>query len=383
MVNYGNITPLRQDAAPLDMNKSTPQINGKVALITGITGQDGAYLSEFLLDKGYTVHGIKRRSSSLNTERIDHLYLDPHTTDTKFILHHGDTTDATTMIRLIQQIQPDEIYHLAAQSHVHVSFEMAEYTANADALGTLRILEAIRLLNLREKTRFYQASTSEMYGNYPQDLKDENTPFHPVSPYGAAKLYAYWVTVNYRNAYGLYASNGILFNHESPRRGRTFISKKVTRAAILISQGMEDCLYIGNLNAERDWGHAKDFVRGMYLIMQHPQPDDFVLATGRNETVRYFIEKAFELVGMKIEWRGTGVDEVGVDTVSGKTVVRVDSHYYRANELHSLRGNYNKAKKELNWEPETTLEELIREMIESDLAEIEGEGGITHKTPVT
>lgn len=365
------------------MNKSTPQINGKVALITGITGQDGAYLSEFLLDKGYTVHGIKRRSSSLNTERIDHLYLDPHTTDTKFILHHGDTTDATTMIRLIQQIQPDEIYHLAAQSHVHVSFEMAEYTANADALGTLRILEAIRLLNLREKTRFYQASTSEMYGNYPQDLKDENTPFHPVSPYGAAKLYAYWVTVNYRNAYGLYASNGILFNHESPRRGRTFISKKVTRAAILISKGMEDCLYIGNLNAERDWGHAKDFVRGMYLIMQHPQPDDFVLATGRNETVRYFIEKAFELVGMKIEWRGTGVDEVGIDTVSGKTVVRVDSHYYRANELHSLRGNYNKAKKELNWEPETTLEELIREMIESDLAEIEGEGGITHKTPVT
>ena len=347
----------------------------QVALITGVTGQDGAYLSELLLKKGYIVHGLKRRASLLNTDRVDHIYEDPHLPSTRFILHYGDTTDATNIIRLIQQIQPTEIYHLAAQSHVHVSFEMAEYTANADALGTLRVLEAIRLLGLKDKTRFYQASTSEMYGNSPCEFQNEDTPFQPVSPYGAAKLYAYWMTVNYRKAYGLYACNGILFNHESPLRGETFVSKKVTKAVAMISKGMQDCLYIGNLDAQRDWGHAKDYVYGMYLIMQYLKPDDFVLATGRKETVRYFIEKAFEVVDIKIEWRGEGVNEIGVDLRSGKTLVKVDPHYFRATELDSLQGDYSKAKKELNWEPKISFEELVKEMIESDIASIGGGGG--------
>ncbi len=346
----------------------------KVALVTGITGQDGAYLAELLLEKGYIVHGIKRRSSSLNTDRVDHLYQDLHLADTRFILHYGDTTDSTNLIRLVQQIRPAEIYHLAAQSHVHVSFEMAEYTANADALGTLRLLEAIRLLDLKDRVRFYQASSSEMYGNSPQEPKNESTPFQPTSPYAAAKLYAYWVTVNYREAYGLHASNGILFNHESPRRGETFVSKKVTKAAAMISRDMQDCLYIGNLNAERDWGHAKDYVYGMWLIMQHPKPDDFVLATGRKETVRWFTGKAFAAAGMDIEWRGEGPEEVGVDTGSGKTIVRVDPRYLRPSELDTLIGDYSKANKELGWEPKVTIEELIEEMVQADLADIERRG---------
>ena len=345
--------------------------SGKVALITGVTGQDGAYLSELLLDKGYVVHGIKRRSSSLNTARVDHLYHDLHVSGTNFILHYGDVTDSTNLIRLVQQIQPDEIYHLAAQSHVHVSFEMAEYTANADAIGALRLLEAIRLLDLKDKTRFYQASSSEMYGNSPEEPKNESTPFHPTSPYAVAKLYAYWVTTNYREAYGIYASNGILFNHESPRRGETFVSKKITKAAAMISKGKQECLYIGNLGAERDWGHARDYVYGMWLILQQPRPDDFVLATGRRESVRWFTEQAFKAVGIRLEWRGEGEGETGVDAASGKTVIRVDPHYFRPSELHKLIGDYSKAKKELGWEPKTTLEELIKEMIEYDLAEIE------------
>ena len=346
-----------------------------MALVTGVTGQDGAYLSKFLLGKGYIVHGLKRRSSSFNTSRIEDIYQDLHQPDKQFILHYGDTTDATNIIRLIQQIQPHEIYHLAAQSHVHVSFEMAEYTANADALGTLRILEAIRLLGLKDMVRFYQASTSEMYGNSPTELKDENTPFHPTSPYAAAKLYAYWVTVNYREAYGLHACNGILFNHESPLRGETFVSKKITRAAAMISKGMQECLYIGSLDAERDWGHARDYVYGMYLIMQYPKPDDFVLATGRKETVRFFIEKTFALVGMKIEWQGEGMDEIGIDAHSGKAIVKVDPRYFRASELNSLLGNPGKANRELGWQAKTTFEELIREMVEWDLADIGGGGG--------
>ncbi len=349
--------------------------SGKVALITGVTGQDGAYLAELLLSKGYVVHGIKRRSSSFNTERVDHLYQDLHQLDTHFILHYGDVTDATNLIHLVQEIQPDEIYHLAAQSHVHVSFETAEYTANADALGTLRLLEAIRLLRLADKTRFYQASTSEMYGNFPQEPKDENTPFWPTSPYAAAKLYAYWVTVNYREAYGLYACNGILFNHESPRRGETFVSKKITRAVAMISRGLQDCLYLGNLDSARDWGHARDYVYGMWLMMQHSKPDDFVLATGRRETVRRFVEKTFELGGVEIAWRGEGEDEIGIDARTGKMRVKVDRRYFRPTELFSLTGDYSKARKELGWKPKTSFEELIKEMFESDLAEIGGGGG--------
>ena len=340
-------------------------------MITGVTGQDGSYLAELLLKKGYIVHGIKRRSSSLNTDRVNHLYHDFHSEDTRFILHYGDMTDSTNVIRLVQQIQPAEIYHLAAQSHVHVSFEMAEYTANVDAVGTLRLLEAIRLLNMKDKTRFYQASSSEMYGNFPEEFKNENTPFQPTSPYAAAKLYAYWVTVNYREAYGLHTCNGILFNHESPRRGATFVSKKVTNSVAMISKKREDCLYIGNLDAERDWGHAKDYVYGMWLIMQHSKPDDFVLATRRKESVRWFIEKAFEIVGIKIEWRGKGDNETGIDVQTGKTVVRVDPRYFRPSELNALIGDYSKANKELGWEPKTKLEDLIKEMVESDLKSIE------------
>ena len=343
----------------------------KVALITGVTGQDGSYLAELLLGKGYTVHGIKRHSSSLNTTRVDHLYQDPHRTGRRFMLHYGDVTDSTNLLRLIENIRPTEIYHLAAQSHVRVSFEMAEYTTNVDALGSVRILESIRLLGLKDRTRFYQASSSEMYGNSPVAPQDENTPFAPVSPYAAAKLYAYWATVNYRKAYGIYACNGILFNHESPRRGETFVSKKITQAAAMIHKGRQDCLHVGNLEAERDWGHARDYVHGMWLMLQQPEPDDFVLATGRNKSVRWFIETAFGMVGMDIEWRGSHASEVGIDARTGKTVIRIDPDYFRPNELNTLLGDYGKAKRKLRWEPRIKLEELIEEMLEADIAAAE------------
>ncbi len=343
----------------------------KIALITGITGQDGSYLAELLLDKGYIVHGTKRHSSSLNTARVDHLYQDPSQHDRRFILHYGDVTDSTNLVRLIQKIRPTEIYHLAAQSHVRVSFEMAEYTANTDALGSVRLLEGIRLLGLKDRTRFYQASSSEMYGNSATAPQNESTPFAPVSPYAAAKLFAYWSTNNYRKAYGLYACNGILFNHESPRRGEIFVSKKITRAAAMICKGQQDCLYVGNLEAERDWGHARDYVYGMWLMLQQPEPDDFVLATGRKESVRWFIETAFGMAGMDIEWKGSGVNEVGIDTRTGKTVIRIDSDYFRPNELNTLLGDYGKAKRKLQWSPKIRLEELIEEMLEADIAAIE------------
>ncbi len=352
-------------------SKKSNSVSGKVAFITGATGQDGSYLTELLISKGYVVHGLKRRASSFNTERLDHLYKDLHEPDARLILHYGDITDSMSITRLLQSIQPDEIYHLAAQSHVLVSFEMAEYTANADALGTLRLLEAIRTLGLIDRVRFYQASTSEMYGNSPNQPKNESTPFYPTSPYAAAKLYAYWMTVSYRKAYGIHACNGILFNHESPRRGGTFVSKKITRAVAMISKGLQDCLYIGNLDASRDWGHAKDYVYGMWLIMQHPKPDDFVLATGRNETVRHFVEKAFELVNVDIEWHRRGEGDIGVDTRTGKVMVRTDPRYFRPAELHTLIGDYSKANKELGWKPTVNFEELIREMLEADLAEID------------
>ncbi|GAB4202934.1 MAG: GDP-mannose 4,6-dehydratase [Bacteroidia bacterium] len=339
----------------------------KVALITGITGQDGAYLAEFLLNKGYVVHGIKRRSSLFNTDRIDHLYKDPHEPNTRFFLHYGDLTDSTALIRIIQETQPDEIYNLAAQSHVKVSFETPEYTANADALGTLRILEAIRILNLKDKTRFYQASTSELYGLVQEIPQNENTPFYPRSPYGVAKLYAYWITKNYREAYGFFACNGILFNHESPIRGETFVTRKITRAAAKISLGLQDMLYIGNLDAERDWGHARDYVEGMWKILQYHQPEDFVLATGRKISVRKFVEMAFEYVGIKIEWKGKGINEVGIDASNGKVLVKVDARYFRPAEVDLLVGDYSKAKKLLGWEPKCTVEELCKEMVQADL----------------
>lgn len=339
----------------------------KVALITGITGQDGAYLAEFLLNKGYVVHGIKRRSSLFNTDRIDHLYKDPHEPNTRFFLHYGDLTDSTALIRIIQETQPDEIYNLAAQSHVKVSFETPEYTANADALGTLRILEAIRILNLKDKTRFYQASTSELYGLVQEIPQNENTPFYPRSPYGVAKLYAYWITKNYREAYGFFACNGILFNHESPIRGETFVTRKITRAAAKISLGLQDMLYIGNLDAERDWGHARDYVEGMWKILQYHQPEDFVLATGRKISVRKFVEMAFEYVGIKIEWKGKGINEVGIDASNGKVLVKVDARYFRPAEVDLLVGDYSKAKKLLGWEPKCAVEELCKEMVQADL----------------
>ncbi|RME15890.1 MAG: GDP-mannose 4,6-dehydratase [Bacteroidetes bacterium] len=339
----------------------------KVALITGITGQDGAYLAEFLLNKGYVVHGIKRRSSLFNTDRIDHLYKDPHEPNNRFFLHYGDLTDSTALIRIIQETQPDEIYNLAAQSHVKVSFETPEYTANADALGTLRILEAIRILNLKDKTRFYQASTSELYGLVQQIPQNENTPFYPRSPYGVAKLYAYWITKNYREAYGFFACNGILFNHESPIRGETFVTRKITRAAAKISLGLQDVLYIGNLDAERDWGHAKDYVEGMWKILQYHQPEDFVLATGRKISVRRFAEMAFEHAGIKIEWKGKGIAEVGINAANGKIIIKVDKKYFRPAEVDLLVGDYSKAKQLLNWQPKYTVEELCKEMVLSDI----------------
>jgi GDPmannose 4,6-dehydratase len=341
--------------------------NGKVALVTGVTGQDGAYLAELLLEKGYTVHGIKRRSSSFNTNRIEHLYEDPHVDDPRFILHFGDMTDSTNLIRVVQETQPDEIYNLAAQSHVQVSFETPEYTANADGTGTLRLLEAIRLLGLGRKTRFYQASTSELYGKVQEVPQSETTPFYPRSPYAAAKLYAYWIVVNYREAYGLHASNGILFNHESPIRGETFVTRKITRAAAAIHLGLQECLYLGNLDAKRDWGHAREYVRGMWLMLQQDEPDDYVLATGETHTVRSFVEKSFAKVGMPIEWRGEGVHEKGYDTTSGQCVVEIDPRYFRPTEVDLLIGNPAKAHAKLGWRHETNLDQLVAEMVREDL----------------
>jgi GDPmannose 4,6-dehydratase len=341
---------------------------GKTALITGITGQDGAYLAELLLDKGYEVHGIKRRSSSFNTDRIDHLYQDPHEKGVRMRLHYGDLTDASNLIRIVQQVRPDEIYNLAAQSHVAVSFETPEYTANSDALGTLRLLEAIRILGMEKSTRFYQASTSEMYGRVRETPQTESTPFYPRSPYGAAKVYAHWITVNYREAYGLHASNGILFNHESPIRGETFVTRKITRALARISVGLQDCLYLGNLDALRDWGHARDFVRAQWLIVQQPEPDDYVVATGEQHSVREFVQAAAERLGMRMEWRGKAVDERGIDSVSGRELVRIDPRYFRPTEVDTLLGDASKARDRLGWKPQVTFAELVSEMVDADLA---------------
>ena len=340
---------------------------GNVALITGTTGQDGAYLAELLLAKGYVVHGVKRRSSSLNTERVDHLYADPHESKTRFFLHYGDMTDATNLIRLIQETQPTEIYNLAAQSHVQVSFETPEYTANADALGTLRLLEALRILHLEKQVRFYQASTSELYGNTKEIPQRETTPFAPRSPYGVAKLYGYWITVNYREAYGIHASNGILFNHESPIRGETFVTRKVTRAVAAIHCGLQHQLFIGNLDAKRDWGHARDYVEGMWMMLQQPAPDDYVLATGEAHSVRHFVDRAFAVIGRQLEWRGNGVDEIGVDAKNGDVLVRVDPQYFRPTEIDYLVGNASKAHERLGWKHRTSFADLVREMVEADL----------------
>jgi GDPmannose 4,6-dehydratase len=340
---------------------------GKTALITGITGQDGAYLAEFLLTKGYSVHGIKRRASSFNTDRIDHLYQDPHEKNVRLTLHYGDLTDSTNLIRIVQEVQPDEIYNLAAQSHVAVSFETPEYTANSDAVGTLRVLEAIRILGLEKKTRFYQASTSEMFGNAQEIPQKETTAFYPRSPYAAAKVYAYWITVNYREAYGIFACNGILFNHESPLRGETFVSRKITRALTRISVGLQESLHLGNLDARRDWGHARDYVRAQWLMLQQEIPEDFVIATGTQFSVRDFVVSAGTRLGMKITWEGKGVDEVGIDSRTGRTLVYVDSRYFRPTEVESLLGNAAKAREKLGWAAEVTFEQLVTEMMDSDL----------------
>ena len=342
----------------------------KKALITGITGQDGSYLAELLLEKGYTVHGIKRRSSSFNTARIDHLYQDPHESDPRLVLHYGDLTDSTNLIRIIQQVQPDEIYNLGAQSHVAVSFEAPEYTANSDALGTLRILEAVRVLGLTQQTRIYQASTSELYGLVQEVPQSESTPFYPRSPYGVAKLYGFWITVNYREAYGMYACNGILFNHESPRRGETFVTRKITRGLARINEGLEECLYMGNLDSQRDWGHARDYVEMQWrMLQQDGPPEDFVIATGRQESVRRFIELTAEVLGWgALEWEGHGVDEVGRRS-NGKVVVRIDPRYFRPTEVETLLGDPSKAHTKLGWVPTTTLEELVAEMVKADQEE--------------
>ena len=341
---------------------------GGVALITGVTGQDGAYLSELLLAKGYEVHGIKRRSSSFNTERVDHLYSDPHEVKSKFHLHFGDLTEAANLIRIIQEVRPTEIYNLGAQSHVQVSFETPEYTANADALGTLRLLEAVRLLGHENNCRFYQASTSEMYGNATERPQRETTPFCPRSPYAAAKLYAYWVCINYREAYGIHASNGILFNHESPIRGETFVTRKITRAVAAIELGIQNCIFLGHLDSFRDWGHARDYVEGMWRILQQTQPDDYVLATGEAHSVREFVELAFAEVSRTLEWRGKGLEEEGIDKDSGKVLVRVDPKYYRPTEVESLLGDPTKANKILGWRHTTSFPELVSEMVAADLA---------------
>jgi GDPmannose 4,6-dehydratase len=340
----------------------------KRALLTGITGQDGAYLAELLLSKGYEVHGIKRRASLFNTERIDHLYEDPHATQPRLRLHYGDLTDATNVLRIIQQVQPDEIYNLAAQSHVQVSFETPEYTANADGLGTLRLLEAIRILQLESRTRFYQASTSEMFGLVRETPQRETTPFYPRSPYGVAKLYAHWITINYREAYGIFACSGILFNHESPLRGETFVSRKITRGLTRVAEGLQSCVYLGNLEARRDWGHARDYVDAQWRMLQQSQPQDYVIATGVQHSVRDFVEKSAAFIGMRIEWRGRAADEVGVDRKSGRTVIRIDPRYYRPTEVASLLGDASRARRELGWSPTVTFDELVEEMIEADWA---------------
>jgi GDPmannose 4,6-dehydratase len=349
----------------------------RTALITGITGQDGAYLAEFLLGKGYVVHGIKRRTSLFNTDRIDHLYEDPHVVERRFVLHYGDLTDSSNLVRVMQQVQPDEVYNLGAQSHVAVSFEEPEYTANADALGTLRLLEAIRILGLAEKTRFYQASTSELFGLVQETPQKETTPFHPRSPYGVAKLYGYWITVNYREAYGMYACNGLLFNHESPVRGETFVTRKITRALAHIVLGLQDCLYLGNLDARRDWGHAKDFVRAMWLMLQQSEPEDFVIATGQQHTVRDFVTAAAAELGVGLSWEGRDADEVGrvanfdpdrgTTLVSGQTIVRIDPRYFRPAEVETLLGDPSKARTKLGWAPEVSFNELVTEMVRGDL----------------
>ena len=344
----------------------------KVALISGVTGQDGAYLAELLILNGYVVHGIKRRSSSFNTGRVEHLYEDPHIPEPRFILHYGDMTDATNLIRIVQETQPDEIYNLAAQSHVQVSFETAEYTANADGIGTLRLLEAICLLKLVRKTRFYQASTSELYGKVQEVPQSETTPFYPRSPYAAAKLYAYWITVNYREAYGIYASNGILFNHESPIRGETFVTRKITRGVSAIHLGLQDRLYLGNLDAKRDWGHAREYVRGMWMMMQQEVPGDYVLATGEAHSVRSFVEKAFRQIGIELEWRGRGVEERGFDSANGRLLVQVDSRYFRPTEVDLLIGDPTKANEKLGWRHETKLDDLVVEMVSEDLKTMKG-----------
>ncbi len=350
-------------------------MSNKVALISGVTGQDGAYLARLLLDKGYTVHGIKRRASSFNTQRIDDLYSDPHESDPRFFLHYGDLTDSTNLIRLVQETQPAEIYNLAAQSHVAVSFETPEYTANADGIGTLRFLEALRILKLTDSVKFYQASTSELYGLVQEVPQSETTPFYPRSPYAAAKLYAYWITVNYREAYGIHASNGILFNHESPLRGETFVTRKITRAVAAIELGRQNTLYLGNMDAKRDWGHARDYVEGMYRILQQPEGDDYVLATGETHSVREFVELAFAEIGRVIEWKGEGVDEVGIDRKSGKILVRIDPRYFRPTEVDLLLGNPAKAKEKLGWVHTTSFFDLVKEMVAGDLKTVASEAG--------
>lgn len=351
----------------------------KTALITGITGQDGAYLAELLLAKGYRVHGVKRRSSSFNTARIDHLYQDPHERDVRLKLHYGDMTDATNLIRIVQETQPDEIYNLAAQSHVQVSFETAEYTANADGIGTLRLLEAIRILKLEGKTRFYQASTSELYGKAQQVPQSETTPFYPRSPYAAAKLYAYWITVNYREAYGIHASNGILFNHESPLRGETFVTRKITRAVAGIHHGLQDVLYLGNLDAKRDWGHARDYVEGMWRMLQQPVADDYVLATGETHTVREFVERAFAKTGVTIVWEGEGVDEIGRDARTGTVRVQIDPRYFRPTEVDLLLGDPTKAHRQLGWKHTTSFSDLVGDMVKADLVAVPREHNRQHR----
>ena len=348
-------------------------MSDKIALITGATGQDGAYLAELLLSKGYVVHGIKRRSSSFNTERVDHLYQDPHERNVRFTLHYGDMTDATNLIRVIQETQPTEIYNLAAQSHVQVSFETPEYTANADALGPLRLLEAIRILGLENRTRFYQASTSELYGYVREIPQRETTPFYPRSPYGVAKLYGFWITTNYREAYGMHASNGILFNHEGPTRGETFVTRKITRAAAAIELGLQDRFYLGNLDAVRDWGHARDYVEGMWMIVQQDEPDDYVLATGERHSVREFVEKAFACVGRSLEWQGSGKDEKGIEARSGQVLIEVDARYFRPTEVDLLVGDPSKARKRLGWRHKTSFDAMVKEMVAADLAAVRRE----------
>jgi GDPmannose 4,6-dehydratase len=348
----------------------------KIALITGVTGQDGALLAELLLSKGYIVHGVKRRASLINTDRVDHLYRDPHETGVNFLLHYGDLTDATNLIRIVQEVRPDEIYNLAAQSHVQVSFETAEYTANADALGTLRLLEAIRILGLCQKTRFYQASTSELYGKVQAVPQNESTPFYPRSPYAAAKLYAYWITVNYREAYGIHASNGVLFNHEGPTRAETFVTRKITRGVAAIHLGFQNKLFLGNLDASRDWGHARDFVEGMWRIVQQPEPDDYVLATGETHTVREFVERAFAEIGIAIVWKGSGIGERGLDEKSGRVLVEVDPRYFRPTEVDLLQGDAGKAFRAFGWKHTVTFSQLVAEMVASDLLAMKERGRI-------